>query len=467
MIKTLIALLGILSINLSVQGQRIEGTWQGLLSVQGTELKVVFHLKHADGDYQGTMDSPDQNAFGIPLSYVVFHDSLLELRVSNLGISYRGRLISQRKIEGTFTQGGGQFPLTLSTEPPQKSKLVRPQEPLKPYPYQDEEVYFKNSDSTLTFGGTLTTPDSGSLFAAVILISGSGPQDRNEEIMGHKPFWVIADHLTRQGIAVLRYDDRGVAKSTGNHNAATTADFAEDAEAAWAYLQSRTDIDPDRIGMLGHSEGGLIAAMVAARREEIAFIVMLAAPGIPGDQLLLEQIESVGLSTGKTPTEISAQQEITAGIHELVHKFQHSDSLSIMLKDYLYQAFERTQMDIPDGATLDDLVQLQINVATSPWYRFYISYDPAQSFQMLKCPVLALNGDKDIQVSSINLEQIKQQVKTGGNQQITVKEYRGLNHLFQEAESGAISEYAIIDQTIAPQVLHDIAEWIIEVVSFL
>ena len=463
--KTPVALLWMLSINLSVICQNIDGIWQGLLDIQGMELKVVFNLKQADGVYQGTMDSPDQNAFGIPLSHVVFQDSLLELRVSNLGISYRGRLRSQSKIEGTFIQGGGQFPLTLSTEPLQKTKLVRPQEPLQPYPYQVEEVYFSSSDSTITFGGSFTKPDSGSLFPAVVLISGSGPQDRNEEIMGHKPFWVIADHLTRKGIAVLRYDDRGIAESTGNFHAATTADFADDAEAALEYLQSRADVDPNRIGLLGHSEGGLVAAMVAARRTEIGFIILLASPGVPGDQLLLEQVESVGLSTGKTSAEISAQQEIVAGIHDLVHKFQHSDSLTTMLEDYLYQAFERTQMDIPDGATLDDLVKLQVNLATSPWYKFYISYDPAPRYKMVNCPVLALNGDKDIQVSPHNLGYIQEHLKAGGNQDITIKEYSGTNHLFQEAETGAISEYAAIDQTISPEVLQDVTDWILKVVG--
>ncbi|WP_375580696.1 alpha/beta fold hydrolase [Marivirga tractuosa] len=254
--------------------QHITGDWYGLLKVQGMELPLIFHITETEGKYSATMDSPAQKAFGMPVSSVTFIDGQLDLQIANIGAQYKGAL-SGSKIKGKFYQANQSFQLDLSTEPIAEKKIVRPQEPTKPYPYDTEEVSFKSEEGKVMLAGTLSLPRNKRNFPTAILISGSGPQNRDEEFMTHKPFLVLADHLTRNGIAVLRYDDRGFGASTGDHNAATSADFATDVKAAIKFLKSRKDIDPEKIGLIGHSEGGLIAPIVAAE-VPTSFMILLA-----------------------------------------------------------------------------------------------------------------------------------------------------------------------------------------------
>ncbi|MEM7655540.1 MAG: alpha/beta fold hydrolase, partial [Bacteroidota bacterium] len=262
------------------------GSWEGTLNVQGISLRVVFHVSEADGDYKSTMDSPDQQAFGIPTDATTWSDGQLQIKAGKMSMNFIGQLEGDQ-IVGTFQQNGMDFPLRLTrqteeqtTTPPKPES--RPQEPQE-LPYQQESVNIPVSAGGHSLGGTLTLPADGKFSQTVILISGSGPQDRDEYLpsANHRPFLVLSDHLTRQGIAVLRYDDRGVGKSTGDFAAATTADLAEDAAAAFAFLQARPDMKGKAIGLMGHSEGGMIAPMVAANHSEVAFIGLLAAPGTP------------------------------------------------------------------------------------------------------------------------------------------------------------------------------------------
>lgn len=276
--KTLTILFTLLLSVCIVSAQEISGKWYGMLKLPGTELTIVVNISKTEaGAYTATMDSPDQGAFGIPVNSVTFENKQLELKIDALQAAYKAELVDM-VLKGTFTQMGQDLNLNLSQEEIKKPKALRPQEPQKPYPYHDEEVTFTNSKAGIKLAGTLTLPNKSGKFPAVVLISGSGPQNRDEEVFGHKPFLVLADYLTRNGIAVLRFDDRGVNLSEGDHSTATSADFATDVESAVAYLKTRSEIDHKKIGLMGHSEGGLIAPMVAAKDKSIAFIVLLAGP---------------------------------------------------------------------------------------------------------------------------------------------------------------------------------------------
>lgn len=330
----------------------------------------------------------------------------------------------------------------------------RPQEPRKPYPYREEDVSYKNQAQGNTLAATLTIPAGKGPFPAVVLITGSGPQDRDESLMGHKPFLVLSDYLTRKGIVVLRADDRGVGKSTGEFSGATTADFATDTEAGIAYLKTRPEVNPKLIGLVGHSEGGVIAPMIAARRSAVAFIVMLAGPGVPGDEIIVKQAELLAQSVGKSRQEAAKAAEKQRKILNIVKEDVDPDSLDKQLHEELSGELS--------GAQISAILR-QMNIR---WLRYFLTYDPALALGKVTCPVLALNGSKDLQVPpDQNLPPIRKALAVGGNKNFEVDELPGLNHLFQTAKTGAPAEYSEIEETISPMVLEKIAAWILKVAS--
>jgi len=448
---------------LSVYSQDITGQWNGLLKVQGIQLRVVFNISKAGTGFSSTMDSPDQGAKGIPVTSTSFESSVLKLAVANLGVEYEGTLTKNNTITGTFRQSGQSFPMDLSREKIEKAKIVRTQEPTGPFPYYSEDVKFGNTVDKISLAGTLTLPKKDGVFPVVILISGSGQQNRNEELMGHKPFLVLADHLTRKGIAVLRYDDRGTAESTGDFKTATSMDFARDVESAVKYLQTRKEVSKKQIGLIGHSEGGIIAPMVAAESKDINFIVLLAGTGIRGDQLLLLQQELIGKASGMSDADLQKAKAINKGVFDIILKSNNDQSLKSELTTYL----GRSMKDIPEslkpaGMNENDYVKLQVNQLTNPWMNYFIKYDPAPMLEKVRCPVLAINGAKDLQVpAKVNLEAIGNALKKGGNNKVTTKILPGLNHLFQECTTGSPSEYATIEQTFSPIALDEITNWIL------
>ena len=442
-----------------MHAQDVTGEWNGVLNVFGTNLRIVFHINKTDDGYFSTMDSPDQGATGIPVATTTFDGLKLSLAVAN--IVYEGEFKTD-SIAGTFKQGGLNIPLTLKRTPAEIKPLVRPQEPIPPYPYISEEVTFDNEAAGVTLAGTLTMPATGKNFTAVILITGSGAQDRNEEIMGHKPFLVIADYLTRRGIAVLRYDDRGFAQSTGDFASATTADFATDVECAIRYLKTRKEINRRKIGLMGHSEGGIIAPMVAARSKDVAFIVMLAGTGIRGAELMLKQAELVHRTSGMSEDMIEKTIAVNAKVFDIILNSQETVS-SQAITDFLTELKPEIAEITPPGMTVNDYIRLFTSQVSGVWMQFLLRYDPSPALEKVKCPVLAVNGDKDVQVpAKENLTAISAALKKGGNKKVTIIEYPGLNHLFQECDTGSPVEYAIIEQTFAPYVLKDLAEWIIK-----
>lgn len=434
----------------------IDGTWMGVLDTGTIQLHVVFHILNSANGLTATMDSPDQGMKGLLASAVKRDGASLRIEADKLDGVFEGAITADKSsIDGKWTQAGNTLSLVLK---PVKDEAVlepkRPQNPVKPYPYRDEDVTYENKIQNVTLAATLTIPQGKGPFPAVVLITGSGPQDRDETLLGHKPFLILSDYLTRHGIAVLRADDRGTAKSTGDFKTATTADFATDTEAGIAYLKTRPEVDSHKIGLIGHSEGGVIAPMIAARNPDVAFIVMMAGTGVPGDQVLLAQEEAIAVAGGSKPEEAAKhavkEKEMLALIEaEKVPTEKDDAALEKELK-------EKMAGDVPEAQ-----INLQIKQLTSPWFRYFLTYDPAVTLRKVTCPVLVLSGEKDKQVlPEQNLPPIRQALTQAGNKHFEVDELPGLNHLFQTAKTGSPAEYAGIEETMSPLALEKMAAWI-------
>lgn len=392
----------------NASAQNISGTWTGLLDAGIQKLHIVFNInKDKDGKGICTMDSPDQSAKGIPAKLIYLSADSVSIKVEAAVIQYDGKLEGD-SIKGVFTQMGHRFALNLKQE---TIKYNRPQNPVKPYPYVTEEVKFFNNPADATLRGTLTYPvgyKKGDKVPVVIMVTGSGPENRDEEIYEHKPFLVIADYLARNGIASLRYDDRGVGGSTSKQMAMNTKEVADDARYGINYLRGLKRFS--KVGLLGHSEGGTVAFMLGAE-DAVDFAVSMAGPGIDGVELLYSQ--------SKIITELSGQ---------------------------------------PFAMTKEMYIDYIKNMK-NPWMDYFLEYDPVQDIKNTTCPVLAINGDKDTQViASLNLENIKKNLPS--NKKTVTKLYPGLNHLFQPCTTGLPTEYINIETTISEEVLRDIANWI-------
>jgi pimeloyl-ACP methyl ester carboxylesterase len=445
----------------SLQAQEITGKYSGMLTVQGTRLIISFTVSADDDGYRTTMDLPGQGVKDIPV-ITTFEDSHIGFDVPMAGISYEGIYTKESLIIGTLRQDNQDFDLNLSKQMTGGIVALRPQEPDKPYPYISEDVTFENPEAKITLAGTLTLPQERGVFPAVILISGSGPQNRDEELMGHKPFLVLSDYLTRNGIAVLRFDDRGFGEPTGDFRSAITPDFATDVASGIAYLKSRKEIDVRNIGLIGHSEGGLIAPMVAAENEDVSFIVLMAGSAIRGDRLVLLQEEAIERALGTSDQEIQRMLQINSSLFDVIVHSDLDEDIESKLKERLEGSLRDSVLRVPDGMTKEAYFSSQINLFTSPWVRYFLKYDPSPILEKVTCPVLAINGEKDLQVPpSVNLAAISNALKRGGNDAVTIKEYPELNHLFQESGTGSPMEYSLIEQTMAPVVLHDVTGWII------
>lgn len=445
--------------------QGAEEIWEGTLKVGAMELRLVFHLfKQADGKYAGTMDSPDQGATGLPLDEVSVKGDAVRLEMKNLKIVYEGqRDKAGQEIKGEFKQAGQTFPLMLrKVTKPKETK--RPQTPQKPYPYEEEEVRYENKKGGVTLAGALTRPRSGGPFPAVVLITGSGAQDRDETIFGHKPFLVIADYLTRRGIAVLRVDDRGVGGSTGKVEDATSADFADDVLAGVTFLKGRKDIDGSKVGLIGHSEGGIIAPLVASRSRDVAFIVLLAGTGLPGDEILYLQGAAILRVGGADADKLARQRATQEAIFTVVRQEKDNAAAEKKIREAVKGlASKFDKKDSKDAVDTMPMLEGQLKRVMTPWFRHFLTYDPRPALRGVTCPVLALNGEKDVQVpAGVNLKEIEAALKEAGNKDVTVRELPGLNHLFQTCKTGAVSEYGSLEETMSPAALASIAEWIVQ-----
>ncbi|NGM66049.1 alpha/beta hydrolase family protein [Sphingobacterium sp. SGR-19] len=433
-------------------GQKFEGTWQGELKVQGVALPLVFHLENTSA-WKGTMESPAQGDAKLPVNAIHIEQDSISIAIASIGLTYNGKLLTNELIEGVVSQNGMTFPMCLSKAENTLAKRRRPQLPEPPYSYDTLNVTFSSEYDNVKLAGTITTPREGEKLPAVVLVSGSGPQDRDETIMGHKPFKVIADYLTKQGIVVLRYDERGIGASTGNYPKSTIGDFSRDVIAAVGFLQKQERVDPARVGIIGHSEGALIAELIAGESSaDVGFIGLLGAPAIPIDSLMVLQAYEIGKVMGMSAEELREAKE--------VNRRNFATVKSDLGDEHAYrQILENMSSPLPD---LSDSQKNEIKMMVLPAYRYFMRIDPVPFIKRIDVPVFAAFGTKDVQVPfAPNLESLTDHLPR--NEKNFLKAYDGLNHLFQKAETGAVSEYIDIEETFNEQVLSDLAQWIKEI----
>jgi pimeloyl-ACP methyl ester carboxylesterase len=446
--------------------KELEGLWEGKLKVTaGIELRLVLKVeKGKDGRLKAALASPDQGANNIPISAIDLKGDELTFESKIVGAKYAGKKIKEGAgFDGQFTQGGLKLQLVLK-KTDKISVAPRPQTPKPPFPYRSEDVRYENKSGGVKLAGTLTLPPGKGPFPAVLLLTGSGPQDRDETILSHKPFLVLADALTRRGIAVLRVDDRGVGGSTGSGASSTIEDLASDALVGVAYLKGRKEIDPAKIGLAGHSEGGLTAPLAAAQSKDVAFIIMMAGTGLPGIDILRAQGELIAKAEGASESELKFDRETQQRMIDIF--VQEKDEKVARTK--LAAALKEMRANVPESAkkALEEsggLSEAMLDAFNNAWFRSFLAYDPRPTLRKVRCPVLAIIGEKDLQVPSReNLAEIEKALKAGGNTHVKTIEFKGFNHLFQPCKTGSPSEYAKIEITIAPEVLKAIGDWIVE-----
>lgn len=443
----------------------VAGHWEGEIRTPGMPLGVIVELKQDnDGAWSGQIDIPMQGARGLGLELVAVDGPSVSFAIRGIPgkPTFTGTFDpAAGTVAGSFKQGAMAFPFELSRERTVSPKLARPQEPKPPYPYREEEVTVPAGGHTLA--GTLTLPEGAGPFPAAVLITGSGPQNRDEELFGHKPFKLIADRLTRAGVAVLRVDDRGVGGSTGTFGGATSEDFAADTAACVAYLRGRpSDIDPGRVGLIGHSEGGLVAPMVAARDPKIAFVVLIAGPGVSGYDVLGRQMEMMLAGEKMTPEAAAAARDVQRQMLDLLRGDGDAAELAAKLSELIRAQFDA--LPAPQRSAIQDAdgyVAEQVRQVNTPWMRSFLRYDPRPALRQVRAPVLAINGSLDLQVDpDQNLPEIEKALREGGNADVTVRKMEGLNHLLQPAKTGLTREYGQIETTMDEGALKEIVDWV-------
>ena len=426
----------------------------GTLEVMGAKLPLVLNVYQSpEGNLIGSVDSPAQGAYGIAVEKVTISDTNIVFNVTSIGGKYEGKQTGPDQYEGDWTQGGKSFLLKIAP-------LKRPQEP-KDFPYKVEDVVFTNSKADIKLAGTLTTPKSDGPFPAVVLISGSGPQNRNEELMSHKPFLILSDHFTRNGIAVLRYDDRGTAESEGDFSTATSFDFADDAAAAVAFLKSHPGFFS--IGLAGHSEGGVIAPIVANQSEDVDFIILMAGSGLTGKEILELQGQLILQQTEITLEGLEVYKKTQSAMLQIVVDIENNEEAlkKLLVVSEVYR--DLSQQDQQIIGYNPETFEAALKALLSPWMRTFLTLDPRSVLEKMTIPVLAINGEKDLQVpAKENLSEIKAALERGGNTNHEIHELKNLNHLFQTCETGAIGEYGIIEETFNEEAMDLMTQWILE-----
>jgi pimeloyl-ACP methyl ester carboxylesterase len=442
-----------------LQDPSIEGTWSGTLEVQGYKLRVAFHVASKDGRLVATLDSIDQGIKGIAVESVEVKAGAVTIKLPSIGGAFEGRLEGD-SIEGTWSQSGVSLPLELRRVD-KAPELNRPQTPKPPFPYKVEEVSYDNRAGGVRFAGTLTRPKGDGPFPAVLLITGSGAQDRDETLFGHKPFLVLADALTRRGFAVLRVDDRGVGGSTGDILDATIDDLVADALAGVAFLKARAAVDPKRIGLVGHSEGGWVAPLAATKSKDVAYIAMIAGPGLSGEEILHLQTAAI-LRAGEVDEETIDRNR---AVMERTYSVVKEESDDARARARLMEIFKEQIAGLTEeqARAAGPQMEAQLKTLTSRWFRSILTYDPRPSLRRVACPVLAILGEKDLQVPAAeNRAELVKAFEEGGNKAARVEVLAGHNHLLQRCKTGLPAEYGSLEETMSPESLDLIAEWLLE-----
>ena len=446
------------------------GTWEGMISIGGNSLRVVFHIKNANnGLLSGEMDSPDQGVKGINCSAVTELGDSLFIEMDKMGAYYAGKMQDASHIAGVLKQAGYVLPMNLK-KGIETAGPNRPQTPKPPFDYISEDVIYQNADKTQQFGATITIPKgwSGATYPALVLITGSGLQNRDEEISGHKPFAVIADYLTKKGYIVLRVDDRSMGQSTGDVKNATTADFAKDVSTSFDYLKLRKEVDTKKMGLLGHSEGGIIAPMLASERKDVDFIILMAGVGEKVIKLMGEQNVAVLESNGVRKDYVEKYSPLYNEFLQIVMKSEDKADAITKMTQAVDKWKAKNTADVVIGTTgIQDEQSEQAFVAqfatqaASAWFKYFLSCDPDVYLRKLSCKVLAIDGSKDIQViPGPNLAAIKASLAKSRSKVYEVKELPELNHLFQTCAKCTVDEYGELEETISPLALQTIGYWL-------
>lgn len=453
--KHLFITIGLLFLVIPVFSQDITGDWMGEITVGGGTLEIAYHIQKNATGYQAAMDIIKQGLSGAKADKATFVNDSIYLQFATFKIEYKGQLTNENEVKGKLISNGHAIDLNLK-----KGTIVlnRPQEPKPPFSYYTEEVTFTSTDG-IKLAGTLSLPAKTGKYPMVIIVSGSGPQNRDGEVFGHKPYLLLADYLTKNGIGVFRFDERRQGASGGDFETITIDTSADDVEAAMTYLKSRKDITLTKMGLIGHSIGGAVGPVVAVETGKIDFLVLMAGPGVNGDKLMMSQKAALERLMGLNEMQIAQGRDIIKGAYDIITGTQLEatklkDSLnSFYLKKYGSMIPEAQRTMIAEQLTAHEVLSL-------------VRYKPATFLEKVKCPVLAINGSKDFQVSATeNLPAIKAALEKGGNKNVKTVELEGLNHLFQECTTGAKSEYPEIEQTMSPAVLELITGWIKEVVK--
>lgn len=457
----LIFVIAVFLLPFSAAAQQFSGYWTGKLTIPGSRVTISFHITDESGQYHATMDIPEQGAKAIKASSVSIDKKHIIISMDDIKVVYAGDFSSDTAITGEWQQSGIKLPLNLVKEDKAPQVFNRPQAVTAPFPYESNEVFFENKRAAIKLAGTLTMPKGKGNFTAVILVSGSGPQNRDSELYGHKSFEVLADYLTRNGIAVLRYDDRGVGRSGGSFSSATTFDFADDARAALEFLREQPKINHKKTGLIGHSEGGLVSQIVASGNMRPDFLVFLAAPAMDIDKLMLEQARLISGASGAPAERIRLQTETNSKAFALLKSGKVTDSTFKKIEDiYAQQVRTLAQGTLNETVIRDQAAQ--ITKSFTPWFICFINLKPSEYLSKISGPVLALNGSKDLQVpAEQNLDIIKHILGSNKKVALTALELPGLNHLFQTAETGNPSEYGQIQETFSPDALKIISDWIL------
>lgn len=446
--------------------KNIAGIWEGKLSFNGTSLRLVLHIQKDSSGYSATMDSPDQGAKDIKTNGAVLRGDSLFVEVPAIGGKISGLLQNDSTFTGQWFQGAS-LPLNLK-KIAAPSTPERPQEPKPPFAYVSEDVLYFNKDKSIQYGATLTMPKGEGPFPAMIFITGSGQQNRNEELFGHKPFLLLADYLTKKGYAVLRVDDRGIGQTTGDVKNATSKDFAGDVQVGLDYLKTRKEIDKTKLGMLGHSEGGMIAQIAAADRKDIDFIISLAGPGQKIIDLMADQNAAILKSGGISA---KAAENYKPFYIQLLSVIANA-STDTAAKEMATQLTDKWMAITPAGikgelfpaaseAGKKAFLDGQVKLVRSPWFHYFITYDPGPYIQKMRAKVLVINGEKDIQVApKQNLAAWKTFLQKSGSKKYDVIEIKGVNHLFQHCNSCTVSEYGTLEETFAPEAMEVIGDWL-------
>lgn len=444
---------------LFAQNEKAIGDWGGHLKMPQNELRILFHIELDSNDQlTGTMDSPDQGVQGVPLGSVKTSTDSLWVEIPAITGTYNAAFVGTDSLQGKWLQAGMELELGLKKGSGEWEGPSRPQTPEAPYPYRVIDTSFQQQKEDFRLAGTLTMPEGEGPFPALALVSGSGPQDRNETVMGHKPFHVIADRLTREGFAVLRYDDRGVAESEGDFNEGTIDKFTEDANSAFEFLKNYEKVDPERVGMLGHSEGGVVISQLAAEKSEPAFLVLLASPALPGDSTLFMQNRAILEASGMTEDMVEDQVRLLDSIFTYMREGR--DSSFIMERSNTM--LEEVYGDLYSKETMDMILRRYESYIGSEWFRSFIDKDPRKDLRELDLPILALFGENDLQILYEENEKAMRRVLEG-NENATIETFEGVNHLFQPDSTGLPQNYGKIETTIHPPVLDRIGEWTKEV----